>query len=387
MAAAAAVRRRCIVALIASLAAANLALAMIGPLVSIVLDRDGFSATTIGLNAAMPAVALVALVFSLPVILRKVGAGFAMYAGLAIWAAAVLLMPVQSGPVAWLILRFLLSIGFCFHWVLGEAWVNAAATERNRGRVIGAYVMFATLGAAAGPAVLSLTGFTGARPFFVVAAVVAAAAVPLLAMPKISSPMMPRGSKSLADMARKAPVAMAMGLVAGFCDITLFSLFPVYGVKIGLSVDATMALLVAFLIGTAVTQLPLGWLAERVNGRLLLAACAFNVIAAAVILPYLTSSMTALLFVMFLWGGAQIGFYTLGLVELGSKFERNELVGANSIFSLMYGTGAFAGPLIAGAVMDGWGANGLSATVAAVSGVLLLSVAIGFAQSASWGGR
>ena len=387
MAAAAAVRRRCIVALVASLAVGSMALAMIGPLISVILARNGFSATTIGLNAAMPAVALVALVFSLPAILRKIGAASAMYTGLAIWAAAVLLMPLQSGPMAWLILRFLLSIGFCFHWVMGEAWVNAAATERNRGRVIGAYVMFATLGAAAGPAVLSLTGFTGARPFFVVAAVVAAAALPLLAMPKISSPTMPRGSKSLADMARKAPVAMAMGLVAGFCDITLFSLFPVYGVKIGLSVDATMALLVAFLIGTAVTQLPLGWFAERVSGRLLLAVCAFNVIAAAVILPYLTSSMAALVFVMFLWGGAQIGFYTLGLVELGSKFGPPDLIGANSIFSLMYGTGAFAGPLIAGAVMDGWGANGLSATVAAAAGVLLLSVAIGFAQSRSRSGR
>jgi len=365
-----------------------MALAMIGPLVSVVLDRGGFSATTIGLNAAMPAVALVALVFSLPAIVRKIGAAFAMYAGLAIWAAAVLLMPVQSGPGAWLVLRFFLSIGFCFHWVMGEAWVNAAATDRNRGRVIGAYVMFATLGAAAGPAVLSLTGFTGMLPFAVVAAIVATAALPLLAMPKISSPTMPRGTKSLADMARKAPVAMATGLVAGFCDIILFSLFPVYGVRIGLSVDATMALLVAFLIGTAVTQLPLGWFAERVSSRLLLTVCALIVIVAAMILPYLTSSMAALVFVMFLWGGAQIGFYTLGLVELGSKFGPSDLVGANSIFSLMYGTGAFAGPLTAGMVMDFWGASGLTATVAAASGVLLLlSAAIALARSPSWTGR
>jgi MFS family permease len=365
-------RRRCIAALIASLTLGGVALGMTGPLVTITLKGLGVSATLIGLNSAMPAVALLGLVFGLPRFVRAVGAARAIYAGLALWTGAVLLMWVLSGPSAWLALRLLLSLGFCVHWVVGEAWINAAATERSRGRVVGAYVTLSTLGFAAGPVVLSATGFAGALPFLVIAAFVAAAAVPLRLMPKVASPEMPRPSESLASAARTAPVAMAMAMVSGFCDVAVFALFPIYGVQSGLTLDATISLLVAFLTGTALLQWPLGWLAEHIERRFLATASSLVVIAAAAALPRLLGSVPALLFVMFLWGGAQIGFYTLGLVELGSKFSRSELVGANTVFALMYGIGALAGPLTGGAAMDVWGATGLPATVAAAAAVVLL---------------
>jgi len=295
-----------------------------------------------------------------------------MYLGLGLWAAGVLLMSAFPGPSSWLALRLLLSLGFGVHWILGEAWINAAATEQNRGRVIGTYVTLSTLGFAAGPIMVDLTGFDGALPFFVIAAFIAAAAVPLLLMPKLAQPVMPRATDNLANAARRSPLAMTMALVAGFCDVALAALLPIYGVKSGLSVDTTMALLVAFLIGTAGMQWPLGWLAERIERPRLAAACAFLVIAAAAVLPRLLGSVPVLVVVMFLWGGAQIGFYTLGLIELGSKFSRAELVGANTVFAFLYGIGALSGPLAGGAMMDAQGTNGLPATLAAAAAVLFV---------------
>lgn len=369
---AASVRWRSIAVLTASLTLGGAAIGMVGPLITVILERKGLSATLIGLNGAVPAIGLLSLVFGLPRLVRRVGAARAMYVGLALWAAALLLMPVFSGPGAWLVLRFFLSLGFCIHWVVGEAWVNAAATERNRGRVVGVYVTLYTLGSAVGPIVLSATGFSGLLPFVVVAVLIASAAVPLSLLPRAAGPEMPRGSESLAIAARTAPVAMAIGYIAGFCDIGIIALLPIYGVKGGQSVGTTMALLVAFLAGTAVTQLPLGWLAERKDRRVLIVACALVVIAAAALLPHALGSTPGMLLVMFLWGGAEIGFYTLGLVELGSKFARKQLIGANTVFALMYGIGAFTGPLTGGAAMDAWGTDGLPATIAAAAAVLVL---------------
>lgn len=368
----AAARRRCIASVIASLTLGGAAMGMTGPLVAFSLNKLGVSATVIGANSAMQAVALLALLFGLPGLLRMTGAARAMYAGLGLWAGGVLLMAVLSGPSAWLALRLLLGLGFGVHWIVGEAWINAAATEKNRGRVIGTYVTLATLGFAAGPVVLGVTGFEGAVPFLVVAVFIAAAVVPLWLMPKVASPEMPRAADNLANAARTAPVAMAMGLIAGFCDVTLAALFPVYGVESGLTTDGTIALLVAFLVGTAIVQWPLGWLAERLRRSVLAAACSLLVIAAAIVLPQLLRSTMALGIVMFLWGGAQIGFYTLGLVELGARFRRGELVGANTVFAFLYGVGALTGPLAGGAAMDEWGPNGLPVTVAAAAAVLLL---------------
>jgi MFS family permease len=365
-------RRRCIAAVIASLTLGGAALGMTGPLVTITLKGIGVSATLIGLNSAMPAVALLALLFGLPRLVGAVGAVQAIYAGLALWAVAVLLMWALPGPGAWLALRLLLSLGFCVHWIVGEAWINSAAAERSRGRVVGAYVTLSTLGFAVGPLVLSATGFAGALPFLVIAALVAAAAVPLWLMPKVASPEMPRAFGSLVGAWRTVPIAMAMAMASGFCDVAVFALFPVYGVQSGLTVDATITLLVAFLTGTALLQWPVGWLAERVERRSLATASSLLVIAAAAALPRLLGWTPALLTLMFLWGGAQIGFYTLGLVELGSKFSRSELVGANTVFALMYGIGALTGPLAGGAAMDAWGANGLPAAVAAGAAVVLL---------------
>ncbi len=368
----AAARRRCIAAVIASLALAGAAMGMTGPLVAFVLKRAGISATAIGANSAMQAVALLALVFGLPPVLRLSGALRAMVAGLALWAGGVLLMAAFPGPGAWLGLRLLLGLGFGIHWIVGEAWINAAATEEARGRVIGTYVTVATLGFAAGPVLLDFTGFENAAPFVVIAVLIAAAAVPLLLMPRVASPQMPRATQNLANAARHAPVAMAMGLIAGFSDVTLAALFPVYGVESGLATDNTITLLVAFLVGTAVIQWPLGWLADRVPRGALAAACALLVIASAIALPHLLGSTVALGFVMFLWGGAQIGFYTLGLVELGVKFKCGELVGANTVFAFLYGVGALTGPLAGGAAMDAWGANGLPITVALAAALLLI---------------
>jgi MFS family permease len=373
-----ATRRQAIAALIASLTLGGVGLGMIGPLIAVILEKRGYSATVIGLNGAMPAIALLALVFFLPRLVRAIGATAALFLGLFLWGAASLLMPIFSGAGPWLVLRCVLSLGFGTHWVVGESWVNAAAHDHDRGRVIGAYVMLVTLGGAAGPAILAATGFEGWLPFAVLAAIIALAAVPLGWMPKVAIPEVPRATESLARAGQSAPITMAMGLLAGFCDIAVFALFPVYGAKIGLSTGGTMALLVAFLVGTATTQLPLGWLAERLDRRLLAALCAAIVVASAGIMPALSGSLPLLLLVMFLWGGAEIGFYTLGLIELGRRFKRRELIGANTVFALMYGLGAFAGPLSAGAVMDWLGADGLPITVAGAALILLLMAAVGW---------
>lgn len=365
-------RLRCIAGVIASLTLGGAAMGMTSPLVAFSLKKLGVSATVIGANSAMQAVALLALVFALPGLLRKLGAVRAIYAGLALWAGGVLLMSAFSGPGPWLGLRLFLSVGFGIHWIVGEAWVNAAATERNRGRVVGTYVTLAALGFAAGPVILDVTGFEGMLPFAVVAAIVAAAAAPLILMPKVASPQMPEATDNFANVARVAPVAMAMGLIAGFCDVTLAAMFPVYGLDIGLTTDGTISLLVAFLVGTAVLQWPLGWLTEHVRLNRLAIACSLLVIAAALVMPHLARWPAALAVIMFLWGGAQIGFYTLGLVELGVKFKCGELVGANTVFAFLYGVGALTGPLAGGGAMDAWGPNGLPITLAAAAGMLLL---------------
>ena len=66
---------------------------------------------------------------------------------------------------------------------------------------------------------------------------------------------------------------------------------------------------------------------------------------------------------IFLWGAASFGLYTLALVSLGARFSGSMLVAGNAAFAVMWGIGGIAGPSVTGFVMDAFGAEGLPITL------------------------
>ena len=154
----AAERRRSLVAVIASVTAIGMTIGLVMPVLAFNLEARGTETFWIGLMAAMPPIAILLCGPFLPAVVRRLGALRSLYAGAGLSLIALLLFPVFTSLPAWFALRFVMGLGIALGWVVSEIWINAVATDRNRGFIIGIYGATLSGGLGTGPLVVGLVG-------------------------------------------------------------------------------------------------------------------------------------------------------------------------------------------------------------------------------------
>lgn len=341
------------------------------PLFALILDRAGLSETMIGLNSAMAPLGILVSAPLIPIIAARVNA--VLLAVSAALATAVLILVVAAipDPVAWFALRFLLGVSINILWVQSETWINQLAPSHARGRIMGLYATVLTLGFATGPVLVGVIGTEGLAPF-IAAALFAIGAVPVLVVARRHLPAFPAASKTgnVRAFASAAPVLLGIVFVVAVFDQTTLAMVPIYGLRIGLD-ESTAAFAVAVLVsGNVLAQLPIGWLADLMPRRILLTVLLAITLAASLALPMVGASLM-LWPVLFVWGAAGYGTYTVALAELGSRFTGMALLAGNASFALMWGVGGITGPASAGIAMDIVGPVGLPLLLAAVIVVIM----------------
>ena len=131
------------------------------PLLALIMERGGASASAIAFNAAMTPLGIIV---SAPLINRYaflLPRGRAIAASIAATIVLLLLIGVSESPDTWLALRFLLGCTVNAVYVLSEASLLAIAPASHRGRLMGAYTSITTIGCAIGPLILFAAGSSG----------------------------------------------------------------------------------------------------------------------------------------------------------------------------------------------------------------------------------
>lgn len=375
---------RVLIAVFASVAATGIVWGTMIPLLTILMERDGVSATLIGLNSAMPVLAVLVTSRLMPWIARSIGLSPALFGGLGFIVAGILAMAYFRSYEAWLVLRFLIGLAAAIHWILSEAWINTLAPPGRRGYYVGIYGTLILAGFALGPIVLSIIPIDGVLPFALIAVSVLLSGIPIYlwreGLPKLDE--RPQ-SASLAPLLI-APTVFLASIASGLADGALWSLLTVYGIDKGLGEQGALHLLAALNVGTVLLQIPIGLLADRIGARQVLILCGAVGVAGALLLPFVvTGQPVALLWALaFVWGAFVAALYTVGLIALGRRFKGAALAEANSLFVSGYSVGGLVGPLAAGMAMDQAGADALPVTIALVSGAFLA-----FAATRSAGSR
>ncbi len=369
-------RRRVLVAVIAATTIYSVTLGLSLPLLSLILEARGVERSLIGLSAAMSALAM--LVFA-PAFPRLVAAtGFRRFLALCIGGELVffLLLPVFDNLAAWFVLRFLLGVTQAGLFMAAETWINTVATETSRGRVLGIYTAVLGGGFALGPMIVAQTGTVGWTPFLVGGAIIAVSAIPLALTGSLAPRLEGQSSFSPFSFILVAPVLAGAFLLVSFRDSSGLVLLPVYGVRSGLS-QAESALMISILaIGGVAMQVPIGWLADKLNRYALLIACALLSTAGIAALPFVVASPHLLWPSLFFWGGVSLGVYTVAMTLVGQRFRGMDLVNANAAIGLFWGIGSFAGPAVSGPAMDLWDPNGLPAVLGCSGLIYAVFVAI-----------
>ncbi|WP_311028612.1 MFS transporter [Mesorhizobium koreense] len=361
-----AIRWLAVSAAIASISAVGIAIGLGMPLLSVILENRGYSATVIGANTAVAGLASIAAAPITTPLATRFGVVPTMLVMIVAGAFAFIGFYFAPAFWMWFPLRAILHTALTVLFILSEFWINTSAPPHRRGLVLGVYATVLSLGFAFGPWLFARVGSDGFLPFGIAFALVIAAALPVLAAWRQSPAMHGEGhGQGFWRYLLLVPTATAAVLVFGAVETGGFALFPVYGSRIGYSEADAALLLTVVGLGNVILQIPLGLVSDRIHDRrLLLAGCAVIGLAGMIVLPFISANWMATAAMLFVWGGVVAGLYTIGLAHLGSKLSGRDLASANAAFVFCYGLGMLAGPQAIGIGMDRLGPNGFAITLA-----------------------
>ncbi len=368
---------RSLAAAIATISAVGAAIGLGIPLLSVLLESRGYSASIIGANTA---VAGLASLFG-----AALSARIGSYLGVARSMLLMLLISCLSflgfylfpQIWAWFALRVSLHFALTVLFVLSEYWVNTSAPPARRGFVLGIYATCLSLGFAVGPWLFSRIGSAGFMPFAMGCAIILLAFIPV-ALASKDSPEFEEGEHvPFLPYIFVVPAATMAVFVYGAVETGGFALFPVFGTRAGLNEGDAALLLTMVGLGNVLLQIPLGLISDRIGDRrILLLVCALIGFAGMVALPYVITRWYLMASLLLIWGGVVAGLYTVGLAHLGSQLQGRELASANAAFIFCYGIGMLAGPQAAGIGMDLLGASGFPVTLSLFFAAFIIIVLI-----------
>jgi MFS family permease len=316
---------------------------------------EGFPELTVGLLGSVYFAGMLAGTLAAPAIIRRGGHIRAFAAFVALAVVSVILMPVALFPWAWLACRELIGFVFAGLYAVIESWINAKATNANRGALYALY-QIANFGASAGGQLaLKPLGPEGFSSFAVAGALLALAIVPM-AMTSVDPPAQPRSVRPrLIWLVRLAPLSCFAVLAAGAANGALFALGPVFAVEIGMTPTSVPLFTSSVVLGSALGVLPIALISDRVDRRLVMAAVMIAGAACEVALSRVAAPGAWLIVLGFLVGLTTYSLYTLAVSLANDRGAAHDLVFISVGLLFIYCVAAIAAPAVASVLMKDFG--------------------------------
>lgn len=345
-------RLAAITAAITCIAVVGIGLSLSIPLLSIEMARMGASSTLVGINTSVSGLASILTVPFVPRLAARVGVVRLLILSIGLGALCLVGFKLLQGIAWWFTLRFVFSMTLGALFVLSEFWIGEAAPPARRGLVMGIYATVLALGFAVGPTLLAVLGTQGYAPYLAGAGLFLLGMIPLVLARRLSPEIAGGGSRPFLGYIRLAPAATLAALVFGAAETGGFAILPLYGMRIGYDPETAAGLVSVMALGNVMFQIPFGWLADRIDRRVVLLIAALGGALGSSLIPVASGSVPALVAVLFFWGGLMGTLYTVGLAQLGASVRGAELAGANAAFVVLYNVGLTIGPPVIGGGMD-----------------------------------
>jgi MFS family permease len=313
---------------------------------------EGFSASALAVITSGYFMGFLSGARFTPLLIKRVGHVRVFAALGSFMSAGLISFPLVTEPWAWTLLR--LIIGFCMSgiYVAAESWLNDAATNETRGKVLSAYMIAQTLGIIGAQGLLMLGDAANSSLFIGASNLVAISVAPILLsvapapVVEVARPM------SLRQLFSGSPLGTVGIFLLGSVYATQSGMSAVFGTQIGMTATQ-IALFVAILFaGALVFQYPIGWLSDRVDRRkLIFSAACLGVVSC--VLGWITgSTLWALMAAAFFAGGVTTPLYALFLAYTNDYLSAEDMPAASGGLVFTFGVGAIAGPLATGWAMQ-----------------------------------
>ncbi len=352
--------------LFAALALLMLGNGLVGVLIGVRSELEGFDTTVTGLIMAFYFAGFLIGSRVTPRVMARVG-HIRVFAGLSsLVAAAALMHALLVTPVTWMILR--LSFGFAMAglYVVVESWLNDLVSNENRGRVMATYMVVSMGGLGLGQLFVGF-GDPIQPTLFIIGGALMTLAVAPISLSINDAPYFELPPKAkYKDLWETAPLGVITAVGSGIANGALVTMASVYAVQIGIPSTRTGLFVAAAALGSVALQFPIGIMSDRLGRRQAILLVTFAAVAVGALAPSMGAESWGLIAFMFLLGGLSFPMYSLALSHVVDVLPGGQAVTGSMAVVFLTGVGAIFGPLTASVSMDLWGPNGFFWAIAVV---------------------
>lgn len=329
---------------------------LLGTLLGVRGELEGFSSATLGLIMSGYFAGFVAGTFFIPRWVRLFGHVRVFAALASVASITTLLHGLLVVPWFWLLLRALAGACIVGIYIVIESWLNARTDNTSRGQVFSAYMTTTLIGLGIGQLLLLAGPIDGLQLFALASVLLSAGLIPV-ALTRVQEPILtdsPRlGIKALYAISPLGVVACAF---AGVGSGAFWGLAPVFGAGIGLPPAGIAAFMSLTILGGITMMWPVGWLSDRFDRRkVLLLVCVMTTLTPMAAWVLLAMGTGWLLLGGCLYGAFAFSIYALATAHTNDHVSRDQMLEVSSSLQLLWGTGAIIGPILAGLLMQGLG--------------------------------
>ena len=299
-----------------------------------------------------------------PRLMGEVGHSRAFAAFVAAGTIGILAHMLVIDPYAWALMRVASGLCVAGCYTIIEAWLQAKVTNETRGRAMGVYRVVDIAGSLGAQLMIGVLEPASYVSYNLLALLCCAALFPLT-LTRVEPPETPEAPRLRPALAWARSALAAAGVVVwGITGAGFPMVGPVYGLEVGLAADQIALFLAAYVVGGALAQYPVGWLADKFDRRSVLIGLSVMGIAACGLTVALAGQGKAAVFVAAVaFGFATLPVYSVSTAHAHDFAESRERVELSAALMFLYAVGAIASPWVASMVIEGFGPAAMFAMI------------------------
>ncbi|AXI45902.1 hypothetical protein C1J03_07600 [Sulfitobacter sp. SK012] len=308
-----------------------------------------------------------------PRLMGSVGHSRAFAAFTATGAIGLMAHMLIVDPIAWALMRVASGLCVAGCYTVVEAWLQAKVTNETRGRAMGVYRVVDMTGSLAAQMIIGVLAPASYVSYNLLAIVCCAALLPIT-LTKTSQPETPSAPRLRPSLPiKRSPLAAAAVVVAALSSASFRMAGPIYGQEVGLSAGQIAWFLSAFVLGGAVAQLPIGWLADKYDRRVVLIwLSAASMLSCGVTIGAAGFGTVGIFLSAGLFGLTTFPIYSVACAHAHDFATSDERVELSAALMFYFALGAIAAPYTASLLIENYGPSALFMMISAGHGVLVI---------------
>ena len=337
----------------------------VGPLDALTGLEKGFSEGQIGILGSSHFLGFFIGCWWAPRVMGSVGHSRAFAVFTSMGAIGMLGHTLLVDPMAWAVMRVASGLCVAGCYTVIEAWLQAKATNANRGRTMGVYRMVDISASLGAQMMIGALATVETYLAYNLLTLFCCASLLPLALTKASPPITKSAPRLRPLLAlNRSPLAVFAVVVTGLTNSAYRMVGPIYGSELGLNALQIGLFLAGFVLGGAISQYPAGWLADKFDRRWVVIALSIAALLSCTI-SFFAVGVEQVIIASCLFGFITVPIYSVATAHAHDFASSDERVELSAALLFYFAIGAIASPIVAAMLIQKFGAGAFFAFIAA----------------------